>query len=190
MALDMKSMKSGAAKAERIPEGTYMSRGVAVVDLGIQPQSDWKTGEAKDSKPELMIIWELPTERIDVRSSDGSEETANKPRWVSKQYLASSSEMSNLYKLMKKLAPRSTSVTDLINLPVMVSIGSTATGNAKITDVMKAPNGMTIPELENAAISFDFDDPSEDAYLALPAWMQEKIVEADNYSGFADGWEA
>ena len=179
-------MKAGSSQQERIPEGTYMGRVVSVVDLGMQVKTNWKTGEEEGFKPELLITWELPSERITVTDEDGNE--TDKARWISKTYTASNNEKSNLYKLVNMLKPGAADVTDLINIPCMVSVGSTVTGNAKITSVIKAPSGMEVPPLETDESFFDFDAPQEELFLKQPAWVQDKIMGAENYSGFADAW--
>ena len=188
MSLKLNNMKAGAGKAERIPEGTYMGRMATVVDLGVQAQTDYLTGEEKPAKAEVLITFELPTERIDVQTEDG--ETVSKPRWISKQYAASNSEMSNLYKLVQALNSKVGDVSELIGTACMISVGSTSGGNAKITNVIKAPNGMDIAEVESGGSFFDFDAPDEENFLKNPEWVRTKIMDAENYNGFADGWGA
>lgn len=188
MALNLEKMHTVRAKAERIPDGTYMARVAAVIDLGIQEQTDWQTGESTDPKPRALLTWELPTETIAVEHNDG--EVENVPRLISKEYTLSSYEQSNLMKLVKILHPKLKVLTELLDISCMVSVGSTANGNAKVTSVIAAPNGMPVPELTKAASHFDFDNPSEDMFLTLPDWVRVKIRSAENYSGFADKWGA
>ena len=186
MALELEKMHTARAKQERIPEGTYMARVTSIVDLGIQEQTDWKTGEPTDPKARVLVTWELPTETITVEHNDGTEEEL--PRLISKEYTLSNYDQSNLMKLIAVLKPGLKTLTELLNIECMVNVGSTVNGNAKIVSVVTSPKGMPVPELAKEASYFDFDDPSEDLYLNLPSWVRMKIKSAENYTGFADEW--
>lgn len=187
MSLQLKEMGSGKGKFPRVEEGTYMGRLASIVDLGVQQQTDWQTGEPSKSQPKILITWELPTERIDIEQEDGT--TVSKPRWMSKEYTSSNFDQSNLMKLVHALHPIGIdSLEQLLNKECMINIGSTVNGNAKIVSVVPAPRGMAIDELENPAVVFDFDAPEQELFEKQPAWIQEKIKMADNYSGFADTW--
>ena len=186
MALNLEKMHTAKGAEERIQEGTYMSRISALIDLGIQPQTDWKTGEPVASKPRLLLTWELPTEKITITHNDGEEEEVN--RFISKEYTASNYEMANIVKLSNVMIAGDKNLSMLLNVEAMVSIGSTSTGNAKVISCVKAPKGMPIPELSKGAQAFDFDEPDADVFKVLPAWVQTKITTAENYNGFADEW--
>ncbi len=189
MTLELNKMTSGKTKAPRIEEGTYMARIASIIDLGIQPQTDWQTGEATDPKPRALFTWELPTETIEITDADGNVE--DKPRWMSKEYTLSNYEMSNLYKLLVALGKKDVvSLDELLDTECMVTIGSTINGNAKIVAVVPTPKGMPVPALANEAKFFDFDNPSEELFDAQPSWIQEKITDAENYEDFADTWGA
>ena len=186
MALDLQKMHTARANIERIPEGTYMSRFSAVIDLGVQPQTDWKTGEATDSKPRVLLTWELPTETIEINHEDGSVE--HLPRLISKEYTSSNYDQSNLMKLIKVMKAGLGNLSELLDVECMVSVGSTVTGNAKVVNCVPVPSGMEVDELSKPAVSFDFDSPDQDVFLSLPNWIRNKILDAENYTGFADDW--
>ena len=76
----------------------------------------------------------------------------------------------------------------MLDVETMLSVGSTKTGNAKVVSCVKAPKGMPIPALTNPAIAFDFDEPDEATFKSMAPWIQSKVMGADNYNGFADGW--
>ena len=178
--------KSSASTKDfgRLEDGTYMARIVSVVDFGHQPQTDWKTGEDTDPKDKVMITFETPSERIEYEDKEGKQ--VNRPRWVSKEYTLSMHEKSGLFKVVTTIAPEATGLDELLNVPCMISIGSTSGGNAKVTNVSAAPKGIDIGELENDSFYFDFDEPNKDLFTSLPEWQQTKITEALNYNGFAD----
>ena len=184
MSLNIDKQQS-SKKAPRIEEGTYMGRFSSVIDLGVQPQTDWQTGEAVDSKPRVLITMTLPTETVERELDDGTVDTY--ARLISKEYTISGHERANLTKLAAAMKIGG-DLSELLGTECMVSIGSTVNGNAKVTNIVKAPAGLPIPELENEAYAFDFDAPEEAVFLSMPEWIQGKIKDADNYSGFADSW--
>jgi hypothetical protein len=186
MTLQLDKMSAPKNKFPRLPEGTYVGRIAGLIDLGIQPQTDWKSGEPTDSKPRVLLTCELPTELLEFKTGD--DEVEMKPRWISKEFTLSSFDQSNLVKLINALAPGTKDLKELLNLPCMVTVGSTVNGNAKIVSLVSSPSGMPVGELANEATYFDFDDPNEDLFKSQPEWLRTKITEAENYTGFADDW--
>ena len=187
MTLQIKEMGTPRTKAPRIPEGTYMGRIQSIVDLGLQPQTDYQTGEPIASKNKVLFTWELPSERITIEDDEGNE--VSKPRWISKEYTISNFQRAGLMELVNALSPNISELSELLDFPCMISIGSTRTGNAKVTSVVKPPAGMDVPVLENDPIAFNYSDPSEEDFIPLVGWVKEKIKDAEDYNGFADGWE-
>ena len=185
MTLILSEVKSGGTDFGRVEDGTYPARIAQVVDFGIQPQTDWQTGEPTDSKPRVMVTWEFPTSRIELENDEG---TTSLPRWSSKEYTVSKSDKSNLMKLVGALAPKARGLDELINLPCMVQVGSTSGGNAKVLAVLPPMTGVDVAALENESVFFDFDHPEEGLFKTLKPWQQRKVVEAENYTGFADTW--
>lgn len=155
----------------RIEDGTYPARIVQIIDLGLQ-ENEWQ-GETKQ-QPKVFINFEFPTERITVDGED-------RPRWLGKEYTMSSHEKSQLYQVLMaadpggKLTANGKKIKPLLGQPLMVTVGSTASGNAKIVSVARLMKGLTVGELENPAILFDLDNPDEEVYNKLPKWVQEKI---------------
>lgn len=188
MSLNLESMQSSRKKAPRIEEGTYMARISSIIDLGIQPMTDYKTGDPTESKARALVTWTLPTETVEVERDNGEVETM--ARVISKEYTLSNDDRSNLMKLITALNPSIKVLSDLLNIESMVSIGSTVNGNAKVTNVVKAPAGMPIEALAREPVFFDFDAPNREAFDAQPNWIKDKILDAENYSGFADEWVA
>lgn len=186
MALNLEAMHTQRAKAARIEDGTYPARFSAIIDLGIQAQTDWQTGEATDPKPRVLITWTLPTETMEREHEDGTVEVIQ--RMISKEYTLSNHEKSNIVALVKSMGTPMSDLTALLNLPCMVEVGSTMNNNAKVVNCVKTPKTMPVDELTNPPTYFDFDNPDKDLFLSLPAWAQDKIKDAENYSGFADGW--
>lgn len=169
----------------RLEDGNHLARIVSVIDLGLQAQTDWQTKEATDPKKIVMITFETPTELITYKDKEGNEVT--KPRWISKDYNLSMHEMAALRKLVDAIKPDIKSLDELLNVPCMINIGSTVTGNAKIVGVSKPMKGMEIGELYGDAFHFDFSHPNMELFNGLLKWQQNKIKDALDYDGFADG---
>ena len=186
MTLNLQKMHSQAATKTRIPEGSHTARFAQIIDVGVQPQTDYQTNKPTDSKPMILITWELPNETIEVTREDGT--TEHLPRWISKEVKQSTHEKATLQKYIETFTSGAAEASELAGLPCMLGVGSTNTGNAKVVSCMKHPVGMEIPDLANAPVVFDFDDPSEETFIKFPGWIQMKIMNAENYTGFADTW--
>jgi hypothetical protein len=164
-------VSKGSKISGRVEDGTHVARVQGIVDLGIQ-KSEWK-GEIKDVQ-KVFITFEFPTERIEV---DG----VSRPRWLSKEYTVSNHEKSALFSLLKAIDPdgkvtnKGRNVKALLGLPVMVEVGSTETGNAKVVNTIKLMKGMVVDALENPTTFFDIDRVDITVWNRLPKWLQEKI---------------
>lgn len=185
MALELEKMHN-RAKVERVEDGTYPARICSIIDLGIQEQTDWKTNEPTEPKPRILVTFELPGELIETEQSDGTVDQM--PRLISKEYTQSNFERSNLMKLVSALKPGLKTLTELIDIPCLVTIGSTVNGNAKVMTVVTAPKGMPVPELNKDPMFFDFEAPEEEKFLDMAPWIRIKVKSAINYNGFADEW--
>ena len=183
MTLKLKEIKS-TKDYPRLADDSYLARIVSVIDLGVQPQTDWQTKEKVDSKQIIMITFETPDEMLTYTNKDDEEVT--KPHWISKDYPLSNHEKSGLMKLITNVKPDCTDLDELINIPCMITVGSTATGNAKITGVNKPMKSAVVGDLVNETKFFDFDEPNLELFNGLLPWIQKKIKGADNYNGFAD----
>jgi hypothetical protein len=175
---------SSFPKAERIAEGTYPARLVQIISLGVH-ETEWQ-GQTKTA-PKVMLTFELPTETININGED-------QPRWISREFNLSLHEKSSLTPVVKALDPKGEcqDLTDLLGKPCMVQVGSTASNNAKITNIVAPMKGMPVAPIYNEAkmVAFDFDEPDLELFATFPQFMQDKIKEAVNYNGFADGVQA
>lgn len=179
MSLNRKVVENNEKRSSipRLEEGTYLARIVQVIDLGTQEIEDFKTGKKTGERGKVHITWEFPTETVEINGEE-------KPRWYGRTYTLSFNEMSALYKLLNNLKLlKVENLSEIINTPCMVTIGSTANGNAKIETVAGVPKGMEVPELVNNSTFFDFDDPSKEAWNSLPNFLQEEIKKSVDYPG-------
>lgn len=182
MALSLEK-QSKKQNFSRIEDGTYPARIAQIIDIGQQKQTDWQTGEVKvydDGneviKPEVFINFEFGTERIEVNGED-------KPRWLGRSFIISAHEKSKMYELMQATAPGATSISEALGKACTVTVGSTSTGNAKITGISPMMRGMQVQELENPTTVFDFDEPDMAVWEKIPEWLQGKVKTAENFNG-------
>jgi hypothetical protein len=107
---------------------------------------------------------------------------------LSKDYTVSLSEKAALYKLLKavdpdgKITSKGRNVKAILGLPIMVEVGSTSTGNAKIVSVARPMKGMPIGELENPTTFFDLDYADKAIFDNMPKWLQDKITSGIGFS--------
>lgn len=186
MSLKRSEIKTPNKKKDfgRLEDGNHLARIVSVIDCGLQPQTDWQTKEDIDPKTIVMITFETPNETIEMEDKEGNKTV--KPRWITKEYTLSFHEMAALRKLVDALKPDLEDLAELLNLPCMINIGSTISGNAKIVGVSKPMKGMEVPELFGDSFHFDFSHPNMELFNGLYEWQQNKIKGALDYNGFAD----
>lgn len=210
MTLDLNKAGSQEKKDYgRVEDGSYPARIVSIIDIGRQHIKDWKVQkpqyhvlddegkwakngnnflfttepdeqeqEHPDIKPQVMITYELPDETITFEKDDETEE---RPRWMSKEYTFSNHEKSGLMKLIGAVAPGITQLGDLLNKSCILSVGSTSTGNAKITGVSGPMKGMEVGELQNETVLFSFDESTAEDFANLQDWVKNKIRQAENF---------
>lgn len=172
MSLTNIAANEGSKDFGRIEDGTYMARIAQIIDTGIQ-ENEWE-GVVKEQH-QVLITFEFPTERVEVKGED-------KPRWLGKSYNISSHEKSTLSKLMLAADPegkdtfKGRNLKGLLGKPLMVTVGSSAKGNAKVAGVARLMKGMAVPELENPTVFFDLDDQNKDVFDGFPQWVKDKIV--------------
>ena len=188
MALNF-SEKPKAARKDfgRADDGAYPARICQLIDFGKQYATDYQTGEVKkydDGNPiiqhKVWITFELPTETIEV---DGEA----RPRWYGKEYTLSTHEKAALTALMKAADPKGEHTTKgrnphgLLGLPVMVTIGSTKSGKAKVAAVTAVPKGLQVDPLANPETFFDLDSDDMEVFDSLPDWMKNRIKEGVDF---------
>lgn len=171
----------------RVEDGTYPARVVRIIDFGLQYATDFKTGEVKKYddgndviQHKVWIDFELPTETIDI---DG----VKKPRWYGKEYTVSSHEKAAIQALLKAADPdgkatmKGKNVVGLLGLPVMLTIGSTSTGKAKVAGSTRLIKGMSVDPLANPTLFFDLDEATYKDFELLPEWMQKRIKDGVDF---------
>ena len=166
-----------------IDGGTHPAVCVGIVDLGEQYSENYKKYEDK-----VLLIWELPGVTVEV---DGEQ----KPRWLSKDFSATLTEKSNLYKFLVPWRGKNFTDEELngvgFNLKQMLGQGcllqvivEEKDGNQynRVTGCVGFPVGMPAPSTESELICFDMDEWDDDVMAKLPEWMQNKIKKSTQYA--------
>lgn len=185
MSLTNLAAEKSTKKFERIEDGTYAARIAQIIDLGVQ--EDEYEGEKKVAH-KVFIQFEMPTETITI---DGIE----KPRWIGKEFPVSVHEKSSMYKLMQaadpdgKLTAKGRNLKGLLGLPLMLTVGSTAKGNAKVGGVARLMKGMAVADLSQKPVFFDLDGSDKEQFDKFPNWIKLKIQSGIGYEDtpFASG---
>ena len=156
----------------RIDDGTFVARVAQLIDLGVQ--EDEYEGERKVAH-KIFINFEFPTEMMEI-------EGEQKPRWVGKEFAVSLHEKATLTKLVQsadpegKLTAKGRNLKGLMGLPLMVTIATTKSGNAKVASMARLMKGLAVDELKSEPLFFDMDGATKEEYEALPNWIKDKIV--------------
>lgn len=188
MALNASKIKgtSNGPKAPLLDEGAYPGRLIAVIDLGLQPQS--YNGEAKAPRNELQTIYELSDEFMPGEDGEPDE---SKPRWMWESFPLNNlgqdkAKSTGRYYALDPQEEHGGDWSKLIGAPVIIAIIKSKDGqynNVASTSTMRAKEAAKLPELVNDPILFDMDNPDLDVFLALPQRLQDKIKESLSFGG-------
>lgn len=178
---------------EVLDAGSYPARVVRVLDLGLQPQIDFATKEAKAPARMISVTYELVDEFM--KDADGNI-LEDKPRWISEDFklLPLSSDLAISTKRMKAIDPQNKLDGDwalTLGLPAMVVLGQYETKKNpgkprnKVMGVTapRARDVTNMPELVNEPKFFALDDPDMEVFKSLPKWQQEVIQGNLEYEG-------
>ena len=194
MALNAKTAAGSKGPAvEPLEAGSFPSRLVAVVDLGLQPQRPYQ-GQEKSPAYEILTIYELVDEFL---KNEEGEDDLEKPRWMSESFPLHnlSQEMAKSTKRYKSIDPQLTydgNWPDLLDIPVSVTViqnpgkGANAGkvyNNISAVSPMRGKDANRCPPLVNKPMVFDLDDPDLDVFNNLPQWIQNRIKENLEFAG-------
>lgn len=192
MSLNAREAKGGGKAQEPIDPGTYPARLVAVVSLGLQPQS--YNGETKEPRDELAITHELLDEFM---KDDKGEDMTDKPRWLTETFAlhniaADRAKSTQRYIALDPELKHDGDWAKLIGTPEMVTVINAAGkgknkgkvfSNVAGVSSMRAREAAKAPELVNDPLIFDFDNPDIKVWAKLPKFLQDKCKNALNFDG-------
>lgn len=187
---------TGGDNTRRTPPlepGAYPARTVLIGTIGLQAQRPFK-GEDKPPKIELLVTYEFLDEFM--LDEDG-EVMEDKPRWLTERFPFNNleSERATSTKRYYTLDPKGVHDGDwskLIGVPCNVTIVTEEGSGKHAGKVFEKISGISAmrpkeadkaPELVNPSVVFDFYDPDEEAFKALPRWILTKMTEALDYEG-------
>ena len=177
---------------EPLDPGSYPSRLVMVLDLGLQPQT--YNGETKDPKIEIMTTYELSDEFM---KDDEGNELKDKPRWQSETFTLNSLNSDKAKSTQRYLALDPNLEHDgdwskLLGTPATITVVNNAGkgknkgkvfNNIASVSTMRAKDADKLPPLVNDARYFDMDNPDVELFLTLPQFVQDKIKGGLEFKG-------
>jgi len=198
MALNAKKVAGGntaGAQQEPIEEGTYPTRVVQIIDLGVQPRRAFD-GKPKPPIQHIRITYEFLDEFC--LDEDGNE-MEDKPRWLSEDIpfynLNADRATSTLrYKAIDpddafdgdftQLAGSACLVTVVNNPGKGKNAGKIYNNIAGVATMRKRDKDKAV-ELVNESLVFLIDEPDKAAWGKLPQWLQDKIKGGIEFKGSA-----
>lgn len=179
--------EGATGRRELLDADNYVARCYGLVIIGTK--FDQRFGKAQTK---VIVLWELPTATIAIEK-DGQTEVL--PRVQSATYTWSFNEKSNLRKTLESWRGRPFTAEELKGFDLRKVVGTPCLLNIivserdggqkynKITSITKLPNGFVCPKQVNESILFDITDENEDLNRMelLPAWIQDRIRESDEY---------
>jgi len=176
----------------------YFGRVVSIINMGLQHKSMWDNGSSKPlywkpkeqqvkgannqtyvdtGNPVTGVVFSVTVElpKLRVKTEEGEELG---PMWVSKDFGPKSKELLAMLEGMGTY-----NLSDLINTPVSVTLGTTSGGKPKMAAISLAPEEVTVPELENDMTVFDFYDPDVEVFNKLPNFRQNNIKASLEFEG-------
>lgn len=161
-------------------EGTHVGILTGVVDLGLQPATDYNTKEPVADKPQTLLLFEIV----------GHEQTHGSPTVMSLYANTSLHEKATLRRIVKALLGGTSEAETVINKGLSldsvlgkagsVNIGMSKNGRINILDVSPLMRGVVAPPPRSELILFDMDNPDMEVFGKLSDRIQRKIGQASN----------
>ncbi len=176
-----------------LEEETYPARLLSIVDVGMHEVFFDK--KSKGVKQLINFTFELVDEQVDIEDENGEPDTIT--RWVGVNNVAVTSSEPDIkswqHRILKALDPTDKvdgDLSELLGSPLLITIqhklisGGPNKGKeyAAVAGLSKPMKGQKVSELNGNTVLFDFDDIDVDVYEKLPAFVQDKIQEANNFS--------
>lgn len=174
----MKIKDRAKPKLPPVEPGVYMAICVGVIDLGEQYSEKFK----KYSN-DVKFVWELVGETVEV---DGEQ----KPRQLSRDFSIASSKKANLRGILSSWNGKQYGDEEFGELEIFDQLGKACQLNVVLNDtgeyanvdsVIPIPKGMPVPTTETPFVRWDMDAWNDEAFAALPDWVQEKIKKSTQY---------
>lgn len=182
--MSLMARDNGGSDFKKLPAGAHFALCNAVVDVGMQP--GYQGGKAQHK---VYIRWEVPDERVEF-TKDGQTKVG--PMSIGRFYTLSLNEKAALRADLENWRGKAFTDAELAGFDLQNLIGkacqlmvvhaeSGGKTYANISGVMglsrdQAPRAKKA-KLENKPLVFSLEEPSAEAFDALPGWLQKKISE-------------
>lgn len=183
---------SSGPRVPALDPGTYPTRLVLIVDLGLQKQRPWQ-GEEKPPARELSLTYEFVDEFM--LDEDGQEDTS-KPRWLSEAFVLYNRESEKAKSTLRynTLDPNNVHEGDFlkcIGTPINVTVVQSPNKknpdrpweNVASISTMRTKDKDKCPDLVNKPAVLDLDEPDLEAFLMIPKWLQKRVIENLEFKG-------
>lgn len=172
---------SAGGTIEPIEAGTYTAVCYGLIDLGEQYSETYDKWTRK-----VMLLWELPGEKIDL----GGDEPVS--RTISKMYTSSLSEKAKLRADLQAWRGRPFTQQELAAFDLRTIVGATCLLNiqnrevkertyADVAGIVKMPKGMPIDHPTLGKLIFDLDTDDLSMLEKMPVWIEERIKKSRTY---------
>ena len=157
-------VKQSATTFAPAPSGAHPARLVWIVDLGTQ-------ATIYGDRKQILLAFELVDEPL----------TEERNFLISKFYGASLAKNAALRAVITGLTgaePAEIDMEDLLDKPCIVNVAHAVKADAtyaNLQSVTACPRDMTVSSSKAPKLAYDMDDPSDEAYQALPEWIKKKI---------------
>lgn len=163
------------------PAGTHVARCYGCISLGTQHSEQF----ADSFK--VMLLFELPFERIQTESS------GDMPMTLSKEYSLSLGKKANLRKHLDSWRGKAFTeeelkgfeVSKVVGAPCQLTIVHQTTGKgntyAKIESITGLAKGMECPKQEHGSMKYEIEQGKDSAFDVLPEWIRKKIEACEEW---------
>ena len=172
--------------------GSYPTRVVGVVDLGLQPQAAWQ-GKERPPAYKVAFTYEFVDEFL--KDEDGND-IKDKPRWLTEMMpiynlSAEKAKSTARYKTLDPENKYNGDFSKLVNTPAIVTVvhnpnnkkpGSVWENVGEVT-AMRQKDVEKCPPLVNNTFVFDMDAPDFDVFKNIPKFVQRIIVTGLGFKG-------
>lgn len=176
-----------------LDKGTYPARLVGIIGTGEQVKS---FKDKKEMRDQIVLLFEVIN--LNRRHKNGTEymievngQQVPEPQTVRKECTRSLAANSALVKILSALIPIPDDVSEIdiesaLMKPCLVALDkntSETTGNEyNVLEAISPPIvGMEIPPARMQPISYDVESHTDEAFNALPEWLQEEVKKSTQW---------
>ncbi len=175
------SENNGGSHIEPIEPGTYPALCYGLVDAGDTYNETYDKWSRK-----VIILWELPGEKLDL----GGDEPVS--RTISKTYTASLNDKAKLRADLQAWRGRPFTAEELASFDLRTIVGAPCFLNiqqreykdrtyADVAGIVKLPKGMPVPVGTLEKLVFDLDTDKLSMLEDMPSWIAERIRKSRTY---------